>query len=199
VRRPVIDLPHFLPFFYLCPTHLWFFNFFFRKLETFSVDTSAMLQSKATSSDISSQVGLELSHNPVDDEGSTSRLQDPGIQADYCIFCYHGVGMLRHDNTELLSKLVSERGAILSKRFTKCCPKHQRAVATTIKRSRSLALIPFHAKLHPMARFQSFSPPAPLARREALSHHLEQRAAAFSGSMGGKGSGETSLIKELSK
>jgi len=49
-----------------------------------------------------------------------------GLNVDYCIFCYHGTSFLRHDNAALLSKLVSDRGQILPRRFTHCCPKHQR-------------------------------------------------------------------------
>ena len=162
-----------------------------------------MLQSRVKQQGgIASQVGLELAReSPAEEEdGSGLSRADPGIQVDYCIFCYHGGAMLRHDNTALLSKFVSERGAILPKRFTKCCPRHQRALALTIKRSRSLAVIPFHAKLHPAARFSSFSPPAPTGRREALTYQTSQRVAGFTGNGGDKGvsAGEAhALIKEL--
>ena len=92
---------------------------------------------------------------------------EPGLPIDYCVFCYHGTDVLRPDNTALLSRMVSERGAILPKRFTKCCPKHQRALTAVIKRARSLYIIPILAKLHPQARFTSFSPPRPVGRAPA--------------------------------
>ncbi len=83
---------------------------------------------------------------------------------DYCLFCAHGVyGVLRPDNTALLSRLVSERGSILPKRFTHCCAKHQRKLAATLRRARSLNYIPFHAKLHPRLRFGGMSPALPTA------------------------------------
>jgi small subunit ribosomal protein S18 len=83
---------------------------------------------------------------------------------DYCLFCAHGVyGVLRPDNTALLSRLVSERGSILPKRFTHCCAKHQRKLAATLRRARSLNYIPFHSKLHPRLRFGSMSPALPTA------------------------------------
>lgn len=53
-------------------------------------------------------------------------LPEPGLPVDYCVFCYHGTGFLRADNTALLTKFISERGSILPRRFTKCCSKHQR-------------------------------------------------------------------------
>jgi small subunit ribosomal protein S18 len=90
-----------------------------------------------------------------------NELPELGITVDYCIFCYHGTSILRHDNTKLLSKLVSERGQILPKRFTKCCSKHQRKVATVIKRARWLNYIPWQSKLHPKLRFTSMKPALP--------------------------------------
>jgi small subunit ribosomal protein S18 len=102
-----------------------------------------------------------------DDAEDKPDLPAQGTGVDYCVFCYHGTGILRPDNTALLSRFVSERGAILPKRFTKCCPKHQRALATVLKRARTLYLIPIHAKLHPQARFSSFSPPRPAGKAPA--------------------------------
>jgi small subunit ribosomal protein S18 len=85
-----------------------------------------------------------------------------GLAVDYCIFCYHGTrGLLKHDNTSLLSRFVSERGALLPKRFTKACAKHQRRLAQTVKRSRWLNLLPFHGKLHPRLRFSGLRVPEP--------------------------------------
>lgn len=65
---------------------------------------------------------------------------------------------MRADNTALLSKFVTDNGSLLPRRFTRCCAKHQRSLARTIKRARWLNLLPFHSKLHPQARFNSMSP-----------------------------------------
>ena len=54
-----------------------------------------------------------------EEEEDSSALPQEGLTVDYCIFCYHGTGILRHDNVALLTKFVSERGTILPKRFTK--------------------------------------------------------------------------------
>jgi len=99
---------------------------------------------------------------------SMSQTTTPGLPVDYCIFCFHGEDILRPDNTSLLSKFVSERGAILPKRFTHCCIRHQRSLTSVIKRARNLYLIPIHSKLHPKARFSSFSPPKPLGHNNAV-------------------------------
>lgn len=42
-----------------------------------------------------------------------------------------------------LSKFVSEKGKILPRRATGVCAKHQRELATAIKRAREMALLPF--------------------------------------------------------
>ncbi|KKU83244.1 MAG: 30S ribosomal protein S18 [Candidatus Amesbacteria bacterium GW2011_GWC2_47_8] len=42
-----------------------------------------------------------------------------------------------------LSKYISERGRILSHDRTGVCSRHQRALATAVKRARHLALLPF--------------------------------------------------------
>jgi small subunit ribosomal protein S18 len=90
-----------------------------------------------------------------------------GLPLDYCVFCYHGTqGLLTMENSAMLTRFVTERGAILPRRFTKCCAKHQRALAATIRRARSLNFIPVHSKLHPRARFSSLRPPQPASEED---------------------------------
>lgn len=112
------------------------------------IDTEAISEAKRVS---------ELNADLDADFGMRSA-PEPGLPVDYCIFCYHGTGMLRHDNTALLSKFVTERGALLPKRFTKACAKHQRKLNETVQRARWMNLIPFHGKLHPRLRFTSMKP-----------------------------------------
>jgi small subunit ribosomal protein S18 len=47
----------------------------------------------------------------------------------------------------MLKRFISETGKILPRRRTGVCAKHQRRLATTIKRARILAIIPFTEKL----------------------------------------------------
>ena len=45
-----------------------------------------------------------------------------------------------------LKRFTSERGKIMPRRITGTCAKHQRELATAIKRARSLALLPYVAR-----------------------------------------------------
>jgi small subunit ribosomal protein S18 len=94
----------------------------------------------------------------LDADGGLRAQPEPGLPVDYCVFCYHGTKALRHDNTALLSKFVSERGSILPRRFTRACAKHQRMLTTTVRRARWMNFIPFHGKLHPRLRFTGMKP-----------------------------------------
>lgn len=80
-------------------------------------DTMAVYDDGAAEADVASGVGL--------DERKVE-LPPLGVSVDYCVFCYHGTHFLTHENSALLAKFVSDRGAILPRRLTKCCPKHQR-------------------------------------------------------------------------
>ena len=44
-----------------------------------------------------------------------------------------------------LRRFVSERGKIMPRRMTGTCAKHQRELATAIKRARVMALLPYSA------------------------------------------------------
>ena len=43
----------------------------------------------------------------------------------------------------IVSKYINEKGKILPRRVTGTCAKHQRIVATQIKRARMMAILPF--------------------------------------------------------
>ncbi|MEE0700063.1 MAG: 30S ribosomal protein S18 [Bacilli bacterium] len=48
-----------------------------------------------------------------------------------------------YKNPEILRKYITEKGKILPRRATGTCQKHQRWIATQIKRARMIALLPF--------------------------------------------------------
>lgn len=50
---------------------------------------------------------------------------------------------LDYKNPEDLSRYISEKGKILPKRVTGTCSKHQREVASKIKRARIMGFLPF--------------------------------------------------------
>lgn len=60
-----------------------------------------------------------------------------------CFFCRDKIDIVDYKDPSKLSRYVSDRGKIEPRRRTGACAKHQRALATAIKRSRHLALLPF--------------------------------------------------------
>jgi small subunit ribosomal protein S18 len=61
-----------------------------------------------------------------------------------CKFCGQKL-KIDYKDAEVLKRFITERGKILPRRITGTCAKHQRSLALAIKRSRSLALLPFVA------------------------------------------------------
>lgn len=62
-----------------------------------------------------------------------------------CKFCIKKVEV-NYKNPDSLRRFITERGKILPRRITGTCAKHQRMLAREIKRSRTLALLPFVTK-----------------------------------------------------
>ncbi|MBX6370670.1 MAG: 30S ribosomal protein S18 [Acidothermus sp.] len=60
-----------------------------------------------------------------------------------CTFCKEGVDYVDYKDTNLLRKFISDRGKIRARRVTGNCAQHQRDVATAIKNSREMALLPY--------------------------------------------------------
>ncbi|MCR8642989.1 30S ribosomal protein S18 [Paenibacillus sp. N1-5-1-14] len=60
--------------------------------------------------------------------------------------CYFTVNKIKHidyKDTDTLKKFISERGKILPRRVTGTSAKYQRALTIAIKRSRTVALLPY--------------------------------------------------------
>ena len=62
-----------------------------------------------------------------------------------CIFCVEKVDKLDYKDVAKLRKFITEKGKILPRRMSGVCAKHQRMVATAVKRARTMALIPYRA------------------------------------------------------
>jgi ribosomal protein S18 len=80
-----------------------------------------------------------------------------------CFYCANKNEVIDYKNPDKLRSYVSDRGKIEPRRRTGTCAKHQRAIATAIKRSRHLALLPFVSDQVPQPRFMSapvVNPPA---------------------------------------
>ncbi|MBU1112993.1 MAG: 30S ribosomal protein S18 [Candidatus Omnitrophica bacterium] len=62
-----------------------------------------------------------------------------------CSFCKDNLD-IDYKNLELLSRYVSSRGKILSRRISGNCAKHQRKIARQVKLARFLNLLPYSGK-----------------------------------------------------
>ena len=60
-----------------------------------------------------------------------------------CPFSGPNAPVIDYKDTKLLSRFLSERGKIVPSRITAVSAKKQRELATAIKRSRFLALMPY--------------------------------------------------------
>jgi len=60
-----------------------------------------------------------------------------------CQFCADKNSLIDYKNVDMLRRFVTEEGKIRPRRQTGTCAKHQRELATAIKRARHLALLPF--------------------------------------------------------
>lgn len=62
-----------------------------------------------------------------------------------CVFCKKEEG-IDYKDINLLSRYVSSKGKIVSRRFSGNCAKHQRKLTSEIKRARFLSLLPYIGK-----------------------------------------------------
>ena len=62
-----------------------------------------------------------------------------------CIFCSENMEHIDYKDVGKLRKLISERGKIIPRRASGTCAKHQRQLATAIKRARIMAMLPYSA------------------------------------------------------
>ncbi len=63
-----------------------------------------------------------------------------------CKFCKENI-KIDYKDVQLLRSYTTEKGKIYPRRLSGCCAKHQRELASAIKRSRHAALMPFQAEL----------------------------------------------------
>jgi small subunit ribosomal protein S18 len=60
-----------------------------------------------------------------------------------CAFCSDKNIVINYKEVDMLRRYVTEDGKIRPRRQTGTCARHQRALASAIKRSRQVALLPF--------------------------------------------------------
>ncbi|MCL2136364.1 MAG: 30S ribosomal protein S18 [Coriobacteriia bacterium] len=61
----------------------------------------------------------------------------------FCQFCRENTKFIDYKDATLLKKYMTDRGKIKPSRVTGTCTQHQRDLATAIKRSREMALVPY--------------------------------------------------------
>jgi small subunit ribosomal protein S18 len=69
--------------------------------------------------------------------------QDLLKKEKFCYFCVNQVDYIDYKDVQLLRKFINSFFKILPKKRTGTCSKHQRKLATAIKRSRVMALLPY--------------------------------------------------------
>lgn len=60
-----------------------------------------------------------------------------------CHFCTNNINSVDYKKTETLRKFLTHHGRIVPKSETGICARHQRKLATAIKRARFMALLPY--------------------------------------------------------
>lgn len=61
-----------------------------------------------------------------------------------CFICKNKITYIDYKDVNLLERFVSADGRISPRRTTGACAKHQREIATAIKRARQMALMPYN-------------------------------------------------------
>ncbi|MGQ0623106.1 MAG: 30S ribosomal protein S18 [Sporichthyaceae bacterium] len=65
------------------------------------------------------------------------------VKKKVCMFCKEKVSYVDYKDTGLLRRFISDRGKIRARRVTGNCTQHQRDIATAVKNSREMALLPY--------------------------------------------------------
>lgn len=63
-----------------------------------------------------------------------------------CYFCTNKVDDVDFRDVGLIRRFINQRGKIITPKRSGTCSKHQRRLATAIKRARTMALVPLTHK-----------------------------------------------------
>lgn len=78
-------------------------------------------------------------------EFDRKRVRRQGGRKKVCNFCVEKAETIDYKDIAKLKHYVTEKGKILPRRQTGTCSKHQRKLASAIKKARIMALLPFQA------------------------------------------------------
>jgi len=65
------------------------------------------------------------------------------MKKEQCFFCSQNLTNIDFKETDLISRFVSSQAKIIDPMHTGTCSKHQRALATAVKRARFMGLMPY--------------------------------------------------------
>ncbi len=77
------------------------------------------------------------------EENKTKKIVKRIPKKKVCEFCQKKVDEIDYKDIATLKHYVTEKGKILPRRMTGVCAKHQRVLATAVKRARIADLLPF--------------------------------------------------------
>jgi len=83
--------------------------------------------------------GKDRSRTKPNDTKNRARRGRPKV----CVFCARQIAWVDYKDTDLLRRLMTDRGKIKARANTGTCRQHQRDVALAIKTARELALLPY--------------------------------------------------------
>ncbi len=79
------------------------------------------------------------------DEVKAPRAPGRAPKKKVCTFCVEHIDEIDYKDIAKLRRFITEKGKILPRRMSGVCAKHQRVLATAIKRARVMALLPYKA------------------------------------------------------
>ncbi|MBQ4558387.1 MAG: 30S ribosomal protein S18 [Clostridia bacterium] len=91
---------------------------------------------------MSEEMKNQMAEMPVEEKAAPKKYKKSS-RRKVCTFCVDKVETIDYKDVNKLRKYITEKGKILPRRQTGTCAKHQRELATAIKRARFMALIPY--------------------------------------------------------
>lgn len=79
----------------------------------------------------------------MQDQEKTEAGGRPFRRRRICRFCAEPTFNIDYKDVPTMRLFASERGKLVARRISGNCAKHQREIATAVKRARMLALLPF--------------------------------------------------------
>ena len=68
------------------------------------------------------------------------------VKPKTCHFCTNDINEIDYKDMQILRRFISSYGKIVPRKRSAVCSRHQRKLATAIKRARIMSLLPFTIK-----------------------------------------------------